>query len=365
MIYTLNKYLTLWIFKGIFIAFIIITGIIILVDFVETSRNLGTNNTINSLTKLSLAGLNAPQLVEKTIPFAILFGVMGTLFSLNKRSEFIIMRAAGLSVWKFLKPAMFMSAIIGIIWTFAFNPLAAISARKHQAMIAKITGGEGIQNQKTDIWIREGNEDGHVVIHAKSANIAAHEIYNVTFYYFFLDSANKPKFTTRYDAKSAKLHKNNYWVITDLTENVAGKPPQYSKTRSIPTSIDWETLRELSSTKNMPSFWNITSEIKKAKQAGFDTTRLYLQFNKLLALPVLLLAMTIIAACAAINLAREGGTLRLLIAGGTLGFGVYFTDNIISAFGETGALPPMLAAWSVPILVLCLGIVFLSKMEDG
>ncbi|MCF6274597.1 MAG: LptF/LptG family permease, partial [Robiginitomaculum sp.] len=73
----------------------------------------------------------------------------------------------------------------------------------------------------------------------------------------------------------------------------------------------------------------------------------------------------VIAAGASLNMSREGGTLRLLIAGGALGFGVYFVDNLMGAFGETGTLPPVVAAWSVPLLVLSCGLVFLSWIEDG
>ena len=55
--------------------------------------------------------------------------------------------------------------------------------------------------------------------------------------------------------------------------------------------------------------------------------------------------MTIIAACAALHNTRSGGALYLLIAGAVLGFGEYFIDNMISAFGEAGTLPPVLSAW--------------------
>lgn len=363
---TLNKYIAWKVFLGIASAFAIITSVIMLVDFVETSRNFDSGTNASLMTVLLVTGLNAPQLVEKTIPFVVLFGVMSALFGLNKRSELIVMRASGLSAWRFLKPAMLVTGLIGVLWTIAFNPLAEMSARKYEAVLREISGANASASTiQKDIWLREGSEDGHLVIHARSADVLNHTLFDVTFYYLSFDQNGRPSFTTRYDAKSAKLLKDNYWVLSTVTENEDGKAARQFSTVSKPTNISWETLRSQTQTNKNPPFWKIRSEISKAKKAGFDTTPLIMQFHKLIALPLSLIAMAVIAAGAALNMSRSGGTLRLLIAGGALGFGVYFADNIIGAFGETGALPPILAAWAVPLLVLSGGLAFLSKIEDG
>jgi len=59
------------------------------------------------------------------------------------------------------------------------------------------------------------------------------------------------------------------------------------------------------------------------------------------------------------------GHLRLLIMGAVMGFGVFFADSVITAFGEVAILPVVLAAWTVPLLVLLLGITHLARIEDG
>ena len=79
----------------------------------------------------------------------------------------------------------------------------------------------------------------------------------------------------------------------------------------------------------------------------------------------MLIAMTIIAAGVSTRLTRNGSTFRLLVTGGVLGFGVYFADNVVSAFGQATIIPIILAAWAVPLLVLCLGAAYMSYIEDG
>jgi len=366
MISTLNKYIASKVIAGILIAFVIITSIIMLVDFVEASRNIGSDTDISLFKLLYLTGLNAPQLVEQTIPFVVLFGVMGALFALNKRAEIIVLRASGLSAWRFLKPAAIVTAILGMVWAIGFNPLAAEAANKYENTIKEITETQSIDSkEKRRIWLREGNDDSQLVIFAERADISQYIIYDATFYDSSFNAEGKPVFSMRYDAEEATLLREGYWRLSNVVKNEDGKLPQAFKVVSMPTVITRDTLRSRAQTNKKPPFWKIRGEIAKAKRAGFDATPLIMQFHKLLALPITLIAMATIAAGASLNVAREGGTLRLLITGAALGFGVYFVDSIISAFGETGALPPVLAAWSVPLLVLSCGIFFLSKIEDG
>lgn len=366
MRFTLDKYIAARIFSGISVTFIIITGVIMLVDFVERSRDIGSSGDTSMSDVLKLTALNAPRLLEKTIPFVVLFGVMGALFSLNRCSELIIMRASGLSAWRFLRPAVLVTLVLGVIWAIAFNPMAAFTTQKYQTIEKHISGiGLSVFPRDGRIWLREGREGGQVVIRAESVDLENRTLLNASFYYFDYDPERRLVFSTRYDAKTAKLYKSNYWLLSHVTENESGKPVRTYNSMSKTTSITWDTLRSRAQTNKNPPFWQLRREINKASAAGFDATPLIMQYHRLLALPVTLLAMTIVAACASLNLVRAGGSLRLLITGGALGFGIYFVDNIISAFGKTGMLPALLAAWSVPLFVLCSGLIYLSKIEDG
>ena len=362
---TIGKYIVRRVLYGLFVAFLIITSVIVLVDFVETTRNFGGEIDLSMWTALKLTALHTPELLEQTIPFVVLFGVMGALFGLNKHSELIVLRASGLSAWKFLKPAVLVTGILGVIWSLVFNPFAARSADSYSSLSFAVSGGDQRPAEDKDIWLREGDEDGQLVIHARGADLRNHTLLDATFYYIDFAKDGRPLFSTRYDAERAELQPSKYWVLTNVTENEDGKLARKFERVSKTTNIDLETLRSRSQSTRQPAFWKLLGEIRNAKMAGFDTSRLILQLNRLLALPITLIAMTIIAAATSLNMSREGGTLRLMILGAALGFGVYFIDNIIMAFGETGALPPVLAAWSVPLLVLFLGIALLSRIEDG
>jgi len=360
----LNRYLIKRVIIGIALAFLIVTSIIVLVDFVEGSRNLGAEENIGIGGLLFLTLLKAPTLIEQTIPFVILFGIMGTLYNLNRRSELIVLRASGLSAWRFLSPVIITTALFGIIWSLAFNPLAAKAMDTHDSILQRITG-TNISVSDKNIWLREGNDITQTVIYAKKVDILSRRILNTTFYIFNYDAEGTAIFKRRFDAKEAELVTQGYWQLRDVIENAEGELTKVQSAISLPTSITIEDIRNLAEKKTSVPFWHLMSEIQKTERAGFSAIRLKMQLNKLLALPIMLIAMTIIAAGVSMHLSREGGTFRLLITGSALGFAVYFADNVVSAFGEAAILPIILAAWAMPLFVLLCGLAYLAKIEDG
>ena len=358
---TLSRYITGRILRGIFVAFLIVTSIIALVDYVEASRNIGVDGDLTPFQLLTLTGLKIPKLIEQTIPFVVLFGVMGALSGMNKRSELTVMRAAGLSAWRFLRPALVVTAIIGVFWSTVINPLSTVMMGEYDARAAEVLGGVN----SNEVWLREGSDTSQRVIQAQSLDILSKRLEGAIFYEMGIEADGSTVFERRFDAKTARLKTSGFWSLKGVIENAPGEETKFSDELSLPTSIDIEDLREQSGQQITPPFWDIPDAIDANEKAGFSARQLRLQLHKLLALPFLLVAMTFIAAGVSMHLIRSGGTLRLLIMGAALGFGVFFTDSVITAFGEVAIIPVILAAWTCPILVLLLSIAHLSKIEDG
>jgi len=358
---TLSRYIAGRTLRGIGVALLIVTAIIALVDYVEATRNIGTEVDISPLELLTLTLLKIPKLIEQTIPFVVLFGVMGALAAMNKRSELTVMRAAGLSAWRFLRPALIVAALIGVVWSTLINPLSSRMMGEYDARSTELTGGI-----KTDeIWLREGTNTAQRVIQAESLDLNEKRLNNPVFFEMAIGSDGATVFERRFDAKTARLLNPGFWTLDTVIENTPGEKTRHSDTITLPTNINVEDLREQSGQQVDPPFWAIRDEIKANEAAGFSARELHLQFHKLLALPFMLVAMTFIAAGVSMYLVRQGGTLRLLIMGAVLGFAVFFADSVITAFGEVAILPIILAAWACPILVLLLGIIHLARIEDG
>ena len=226
---TLALYVAWQFFVGIITAFLVITSVIMLVDFVELSRTVGGSGDVGIGTIITLTILKAPQLIEQTLPFVVLFGVMSALYKLNRNSELIVMRAAGMSAWRFLLPGLLVAGAIGVFWTTVMNPVSLAADAQFRQIRSDATGQATSiedENNVKDIWMREGNDAGRTTIYARTADIGARKLQDVTFYRYRYDKVQNAIFDSRYDAKSAQLLQTGYWMLSDVVESRAGSPPQ-------------------------------------------------------------------------------------------------------------------------------------------
>ncbi len=359
----LSRYVARQTLKGIFVAFLIVVSIIMLVDFVEGTRNIGADADLNPFQVFTLTALKTPTLIEQTIPFVILFGVMGALYGMNKRSELIVMRASGLSAWRFLRPTVFVVCLIGILWTLIANPFAARAMAKHDELRSAYQG-DTRSFMDENIWLREGTKYEQTIIFAPKYDLLKRTLENPEFTVSKADSDGGQAFSHRFDARKAVLAKG-YWKLTDVIESWPDGTQQISAAISVPTTILPEQLQENRSGMNNLPVWEIPERIESLTQAGFSTKGLQLQFHKLLSLPLILIAMAVIAAAVSMRLTREGGTLKFMLTGAIIGFGVFFIENTIKAFGEAGSISAIYAVWLIPLFVLSCGLVYLSRIEDG
>ena len=349
--------------RSLLVAFLVVTGIIMLVDFVEANRDLGSDIDISPAQLLLLTALETPSLIEQTIPFVVLFGVMGAINGMNRRSELIVMRASGQSAWAILRPALWLAGGLGVLWALVFNPLASRAYDSFEALSAEWLD-EGARSTGGEVWLREGREGEKRIIRANGLDLSARTLSDVEVLVMRVDEDGGTAFARRFDARTAKLL-SGYWQLEDVVENAPGEPPQRHAAISLPTTIDTETLAKQASGAERTAFWSLPSTISEREAAGFSAQGLRLQFGRLLSLPLMLVAMAFIAAGVSMSLTREGGTLRLLITGVALGFAVFFANSMVGAFGSVAVIPVWLAAWSVPLVVLALGVAHLARIEDG
>ena len=63
--------------------------------------------------------------------------------------------------------------------------------------------------------------------------------------------------------------------------------------------------------------------------------------------------------------ARRGGVARMIGSGVAAGFALFVVSKVAEEFGQSGALPPMLAAWAPALSGLLLAVALLLHLEDG
>jgi lipopolysaccharide export system permease protein len=113
------------------------------------------------------------------------------------------------------------------------------------------------------------------------------------------------------------------------------------------------------------SFWALPGFIALLDHSGFSSIRHRLQFQTLLALPLLAGTMTLLAAGFSMRPSRRGGVAKMIASGVAAGFALFLVSKVAEEFGQSGALPAVLAAWAPAASGLMLSVALLLHLEDG
>jgi lipopolysaccharide export system permease protein len=346
-------------------ALAVIASTIVLVDFVNNSRSLGGRSQDASFgAVLGITLLEFPSTILMLLPFAFLFGVLAAFVNLNRRSELVAMRAAGVSAWRFIFPAAGAAFVIGLVTIMAVDPLASVMNAQSQRIKAGLSEGLTAATPKA-IWLRQGDKRTQVIIRAgsqlRSPGVAFKD---VTMLVFRVEPNGGVRFARRIDAKQARLMKGA-WVLTDAREATPGAIAVSSASVSLPSTLNQRTALERFSSVQAVPFWSLPSVIYRTERAGFSSTNYRLRFAQLLATPLMYVGMSVLAAAFSLRLLRLGGLAMLAGAGVGLGFVLFFLNNLCSALGKGEIIPPFVAAWTPPVLALLAGFTLLCYTEDG
>ncbi|MDB5436722.1 MAG: hypothetical protein JWR47_2979, partial [Phenylobacterium sp.] len=191
----LERYVLARTLGGVGAALAVISAVILLVQFVDLSRSIGVRAEVNAGDLFGLTLLKSPSVIEILLPFVFLFGGMSAFVGLNRRSELVAMRAAGVSAWRFISPAAAAAFIAGLLAVTAINPVSAALSARFEADRAKIMSNY-LGDRPKDIWLRQGDEHTQMVIHAKSRETVQGEVRlrGVSLFIYQKNKAGQPEF---------------------------------------------------------------------------------------------------------------------------------------------------------------------------
>lgn len=359
---TLSRYLAATYAASFFQVLGVLLAIVYLFDTVELLRRAAKFQDIPFVLVLQMGLMKLPEVGQIVLPFAVLFSALYTFWVLARRHELVIIRAAGLSAWQFLAPIVGVAVLIGIFHMTVVNPVSAMLISRYQVletMHLKATES-AVAISEQGLWLRQRVEDGGAVIHAAKVQVPEWRLSNVTVFFFERDGI----FVRRLDAQTAFLEKGR-WVFGNVTVNEPGRPTMLLETDTLPTNLTVLEIEESFSTAEQTPFWALPSYIRNMEATGFDSRKLRIHFQTLLAQPLLFAAMVILAATVSLRVARFQHTALLIGSGVVIGFLMFFASSFLKALGASDQIPVLVAAWFPALIALSLGVSVILTTEDG
>ena len=357
---TFAFYLSRTFAKSILMVFGLLFAIIYLSDFVELLRRSGDAKGATTAGVAFLSLLRVPTITEQIFPFSVLFGAMFAFLSLTRKLELVVARAAGLSVWQFILPPLGVALILGLLTTTVYNPVAAISKQRAERLETRMFGKTGSEAVDTAFWIQEEGIDGQSILRADRASDGGAVLSGITAFVYDRDGS----FMERVEAERGALH-DGYWTLDDARILAPGEPPRDVKTEIVATNITPEQVQQKFTAPDAVPFWSLPQVRDTTEKAGLNAVGYELQYQKLLARPLLFMAMILVAAAFSLRFFRFGGVARMAAGGVAAGFVLYVATKLIGDLGGAGLLSAPVAAWTPAIVGSLLGSLALLYQEDG
>ncbi|MCM0020974.1 MAG: LPS export ABC transporter permease LptG [Tagaea sp.] len=344
---------------SIFALFLLV---VFMFDAIELLRRAAGRADASTGLVLRMALLKLPNMAEELAPFVVLFAAMITFWRLTRSHELTVARAAGVSVWQFLLPVVVVATLFGAFKVAVVNPAAATFYASYERLEAQLLRGRSslLAVSESGFWLRQIDANGNSVVHARRVSSAEMTLFDVIIFNF----EGQDRFVGRVDAARAAL-RDGYWEVDEAWVTAPERPARFEPRYRVPTSMTAEQIQDSFASPTTISFWELPGFIRLLESAGFTATRHRLHWHQLMAAPLLLAAMVLIAATFSLRPHRRGGTSLLIVSGVVTGFLLFFASSLVGALGQSAAIPAVLAAWTPATVCTMLGIALLLHLEDG
>ncbi|GAJ29215.1 LPS export ABC transporter permease LptG [Acidomonas methanolica] len=365
---TLSLYLARQFTAAVMAMILALTGLVSLFDCIDLLRRVASKPHVPSSMALKIACLHIPYFAITILPFGVLLGGIVCFWRLTRSSELIVARAAGISAWQFLAAPLACALLIGTTATTLVTPLSSMMYRRAELLDDTYlrTGGGPLALNGGSLWVRQPDRqngaDGVAILYARVVHMRGGTIHLQEVSVFRL--GDHDRLVLRIEAPRGELDPG-HWTLEDASSIRPDHLPVPAGTYELPTNLTVPRVEESFASPETMSVWALPGFIRLLERSGFTSIRHRLHFQTLLALPILAGTMALVAAGFSMRPSRRGGVARMIGSGVAAGFVLFTVSKVAAQFGESGALPPVLAAWAPTGAGLCLAIALLLHLEDG
>jgi len=358
----LFRYLAVEFLKKLALVACLLMGVVYLFEVIDLFNRIDRDDEVPLISVFQMAFYKLPDVGHQIFPFIILFATMTTLRTLSDRSELVILRTAGLSVWQFLAPLVMVTLVVSVLYITVLHPLFSAMMSHYERMqnIYYGDGTETITRIDDGLWLRQEDETGNFILKAGTLDATQWIMRDIVVFFFDQDNMH----SQRIDAAAAQLL-DGEWDFNDVSVHQTGSSQASLPSLKLTTTLTPETIEDSFTAPQAISFWRLPHFISALEPTGLDTQELQSYYQSLLSTPLFFMAMVFMAGVVTLKTGRFVRLFPLVAMGLGCTVAIFFFSSFLQALATGEAIPLIMAVWTPPILILLLSIYVLSHKEDG
>jgi len=343
---------------------VLLLGFVLIFDAFTLFDLLGdiSKNHIPASMVLNYFRYLVPLMVYQLSPLASLVATLVTLAVLAKNNEVIAFKASGISLYRLVLPLTLAGCILAGCMFLLDDTFLPYANQRQDALRAEIKGRPAqTYFQPAHQWIFGEND--------KVFNYELFDWERQLFGGLSIFELDPKTFQMRrrvFATRATWEASENAWVLTGgwIRDFDGNKITRYTpfKVSSLPEFTEPPSYfrREVRQSAQM-TWRQLGQYITSLGQAGFDTSRLSVQWQKKFAFPLIAAIIVFLGAPFAFLVGTRGAVGGLAVAVG-IGIVYWATAALFEAMGSVGQLPPVLAGWAPDAIFGFLAVYFFLKM---
>lgn len=293
-----------------------------------------------------------PLYTVRVLPIAVLISTMVTLSRFSATNELTVVRALGISIYRFSVPLFILAIISSFFSLFVQETLLPKGLKLTQAIV-----GERKKPEKLNgIWFQDKKGDFIFIwsfnLREKTGNWAS------------IIKVKNFQPTDRLDAEKIYYLGKGIWKLELVIERDLTK----FKTKKLPSlklnlGVDVKDLKLSSLNPQQSGLLELYITIRRLKTLGYNTRELEVEFYSKLALALFPIVVTAIGIPLGIYNPRNRKGYTLVIASLIVVI-MWVTTALFLSLGKSGVLPPLYAAFAPLTLFGALGLFMLGRVES-
>ena len=334
-----------------FVTFIAIFVIVDLIDHLDTF--IDYNATVATVVQYYLCFI--PYRAVLCLPIAMLLACLFSIGMLAKHNEIVAMKAAGMSLYRILYPAISLALIISLAALIFSDQVVPWANWKKGQIWRNMKGTVRSRGSRRDVFLQDVNDQ---IVFARYYNTGEKTAYEVS-----IETYRDASLIRRVTAQKMSWA-NESWILSEgevrefERERERARPFDRMQAEDV-TLLPEDFAREYRKPEEM-SYFELRAYIKRAVRIGVDATRYLVDLHLKISFPFASFIIILFGAPIASN-PRRAGLAMSFGTGLLICFAYYGLIKAGQALGWNQVISPLLAAWIGNLVFAAFGIVLLIK----
>ncbi len=359
----LDRYILNELAGSFFFGIMAFTIIFIAGDLLFQAANLIIEKGVSLMVVARLFVYRLPEVILLTVPMSSLLSTLLTFGRLSVNSEIVAIQAAGISFRRVLRPVLGVSAVLAMLSLIGNETIVPFSNRASENLMKYEILQERPSVLKERVFLKdEQNGELKRVLYLGKLRPREGLMSDILVQEF--DAGKLRRIST---AVRGTWRSGEWWVEQGEVFEVAdaGKVNllfRFDRQRLL-LNLSPEQLEKASRRPAEMSSIELLAHINILKAQGANLLPLWVLFHLKLSVPWSAMILAVLGASIGVRTPRRGGSgigfgLCIIIV-----FAYYVVMSFSRALGETGNLPPLVAAWLPNVTFLLLGALFVRKAD--